>query len=100
MQFLRHLQRTKLLLHMVDISATADAYGNEKVGVGLLPIEQVRKLEIELERHDPALLDKPRWLVLNKADLMPQEEAQALAEALIAELRWTAPWYLVSAVEP
>lgn len=98
MQFLRHLQRTKLLLHMVDISATADAYGNEKVGVGLLPIEQVRKLELELERHDPALLDKPRWLVLNKADLMPQEEAQALAEALIAELRWTAPWYLVSAV--
>ncbi|HHW4680436.1 MAG TPA: GTPase ObgE, partial [Xylella taiwanensis] len=87
-QFLRHLQRTRLLLHMVDISATADVYGNEKVGVGLLPTEQVRKLELELERHDPALLAKPRWLVLNKADVMPEEEAHAVAEALIAELGW------------
>ncbi|HHW4678785.1 MAG TPA: GTPase ObgE [Xylella sp.] len=97
-QFLRHLQRTRLLLHMVDLSSTIDAYGNEKLGVGLLPGEQVRKLELELGRHDPDLLAKPRWLVLNKADLMPAEEAQATAEALIAELGWTGEWYIVSAL--
>ena len=62
------------------------------------PAEQVRALERELERHDPELLDKPRWLVMNKADLLPPGESQALAESIVAELGWTGPWYLVSAI--
>ena len=91
--FLRHIQRTHLLLHLVDI-APMDYEGQ---GV-LSPAEQVRAIENELRKHDPELLDKPRWLVLNKADLMFEDEAKAAAEAIIAELGWTAPWYLVSAI--
>jgi len=92
-QFLRHLQRTRLLLHLVDIAPLAYE-GDES----LSPADQVRALERELERHDPELLQKPRWLVLNKADLLPPDEAQALAESIVAELGWTGPWYLVSAI--
>ncbi|AZR23734.1 GTPase ObgE [Xanthomonas vasicola] len=91
-QFLRHLQRTRLLLHLVDI-APMDG-GVE----GVSPAEQVRTIERELERHDPELLKKPRWLVLNKADLMFEDEARAAAETIVAELGWMAPWYLVSAL--
>jgi len=91
-QFLRHLQRTRLLLHLVDISPMEG--GVE----GISPVEQVRAIERELEKHDSELLAKPRWLVLNKADLMFEDEAQAAAEAIVAELGWTAPWYLVSAL--
>lgn len=91
-QFLRHLQRTRLLLHLVDVSPMEG--GVE----GVSPAEQVRLLERELERHDPELLAKPRWLVLNKADLMFEDEARAAAEQVVAELGWTGPWYLVSAL--
>ncbi len=91
--FLRHIQRTHLLLHLVDI-APMDYEGQEM----LSPAQQVRAIENELRKHDPELLDKPRWLVLNKADLMFEDEAKAAAEAIIAELGWTAPWYLVSAI--
>ena len=91
--FLRHIQRTHLLLHLVDI-APMDYEGQEM----LSSAQQVRAIENELRKHDPELLDKPRWLVLNKADLMFEDEAKAAAEAIIAELGWTAPWYLVSAI--
>ena len=90
-QFLRHLQRTRLLLHLVDISPMEG-------GVEISPVEQVRAIERELERHDPELLDKPRWLVLNKADLMFEDEAKAAAEQIIADLGWKEPWFLVSAL--
>jgi GTP-binding protein len=96
-QFLRHLQRTRLLLHLVDISPALGVYGEGELDVAS-PAEQVRTLERELERHDPQLLDKPRWLVLNKADLMFEDEARAVAEAVVAELGWAGPWYLVSAL--
>ena len=91
-QFLRHLQRTRLLLHLVDISPMEG--GVE----GVSPVEQVRAIERELEKHDPELLDKPRWLILNKADLMFEDEARAAAEQVIAELGWDQPWFLVSAL--
>ncbi|GAB3727352.1 GTPase ObgE [Luteimonas pelagia] len=100
-QFLRHLQRTRLLLHLVDIApmgyeSTFDD-GSDDDGAPD-PVEQVRKLERELERHDPELLAKPRWLVLNKADLMPEADAKARAEDIVARLGWEGPWYLVSAI--
>lgn len=93
--FLRHVQRTRLLLHLVDISPL-DPLGAS--GHMPPPAEQVRAIEHELRRYDPALLEKPRWLVLNKADLMLEEEARAAAAAVVAELGWQAPWYLVSAL--
>ena len=93
--FLRHVQRTRLLLHLVDISPM-DAMGG---GAHMpSPVEQVRAIEHELRKYDPAMLEKPRWLVLNKADLMFEDEARAAAEAIVSELGWEAPWFLVSAI--
>ncbi|GAB3353540.1 GTPase ObgE [Lysobacter tyrosinilyticus] len=91
-QFLKHLQRTRLLLHLVDI---APMEGGVE---GITPAEQVRAIERELEKHDPELLQKPRWLVLNKADLLLEEEQQEAAQAIIDELGWKNRWYLVSAL--
>ncbi len=91
-QFLRHVQRTRLLLHLVDM---APMEGGVE---GINPAEQVRAIERELEKHDPELLAKPRWLVLNKADLMLEEEQQAAAQAIIDELDWKGRWYMVSAI--
>ncbi len=89
--FLRHLQRTRLLLHLVDMAPMEG-------GVEISPSEQVRAIERELDKHDPELLQKPRWLVLNKADLMMDDDAQERAAEVIAELGWSAPWYMVSAL--
>ena len=91
-QFLKHLQRTRLLLHLVDM---APMEGGVE---GVSPAEQVRAIERELEKHDPELLDKPRWLVLNKADLLLEDEQQETAKAIIDELGWTDRWYMVSAI--
>ena len=89
--FLRHVQRTRLLLHLVDLAPMEG-------GVEVAPAEQVRAIERELQKYDPAMLEKPRWLVLNKADLMFEDEARARAEEVIRELGWTQPWFLVSAI--
>lgn len=90
--FLRHVQRTRLLLHLVDIAPM------DYEGSAVSPAEQVRAIERELRKYDPAMLEKPRWLVLNKADLMFEDEAREAAEKIVAELGWTGPWYLVSAL--
>ncbi len=90
--FLRHVQRTRLLLHLVDIAPM------DYEGSAVSPAEQVRAIEAELRKYDPAMLEKPRWLVLNKADLMFEDEAREAAEKIVAELGWTQPWYLVSAL--
>jgi GTP-binding protein len=88
-QFLKHLQRTRVLLHLVEVAPMTPEDD---------PVEQVRLLERELEKFDPGLLDMPRWLVFTKADLMPGEQAQERAEQAVADLGWTAPWALISAV--
>ncbi|MEF9978196.1 MAG: GTPase ObgE [Thermomonas sp.] len=90
--FLRHVQRTRLLLHLVDVAPM------DYEGSAMSPADQVRAIENELRKYDPAMLEKPRWLVLNKADLMFEDEAKAAAEAIVAELGWTAPWYITSAL--
>ena len=95
--FLRHVQRTGLLLHLVDIAPMPFDSGSGGVE-GTSPAEQVRAIEHELRRYDPGMLDKPRWLVLNKADLMLEEEARERAAEVVAELGWEQPWYLVSAI--
>jgi GTP-binding protein len=88
-QFLRHLQRTKVLLHLVDIAPFHDAID---------PAADVKAIAAELKKYDPALAKKPRWLVMNKADLLEPAEARKRAQALVKKLRWTKPWFLVSAV--
>ncbi len=84
--FLRHIQRTRLLLHLVEIEPLD----------GSDAVEQIRTIERELARFDPALMDKPRWLLLNKADLLPAEDAKALAEDIVSRLGWKAPWFVIS----
>jgi GTP-binding protein len=58
----------------------------------------VRAIEQELQKFNPELLERPRWLVLNKADMLAEDERQAVAEKIVAELEWTQPWFLVSAI--
>ena len=87
-QFLRHVARTSLLLHLVDIAPVDDTD----------VAAQVRAIEQELAKFNPELLERPRWLVLNKADMLAADERQAVAEKIIAELGWTQPWFLVSAI--
>ena len=89
-QFLRHLQRTHLLLHLVDM-APFDAEAD--------PAAEVKALANELKKYDAALAKKPRWLVFNKADLLEPKEAKKRAEALVKKLRWTKPWFVVSAIQ-
>ncbi len=73
-RFLKHLQRTGLLLHLVDI-APFDPSGD--------PAKDAKAILEELRKYDPALYDKPRWLVINKIDLVPEEERQARVAALL-----------------
>src|SRR3546814_19235680 len=79
--FLRHVQRTRLLLHLVDIAPM-------ETGVEAEPVEQVRAIEAELRKYDPAMLDKPRWLIINQADLMFEDEAREKAAENVAGLGW------------
>lgn len=87
-QFLKHLQRTRLLLHLVDI-APID---------GADPVEQVRALERELLQFDQDLARRERWLVLTKTDQIDEAQAASITERVISELGWEAPWFAISAV--
>lgn len=84
--FLRHIQRTRLLLHLVEIEPLD---GGDAA-------DQVRAIEHELRKFDAGLMEKPRWLLLNKADLLTREDALEQARKVIGELGWTAPWFIVS----
>jgi GTPase len=88
-QFLRHLQRTHLLLHLVDM-APFDA--------AVDPAAEVKALAGELKKYDPQLAKKPRWLVFNKADLLEAKEAKRRAVALVRKLRWTRPSFVISSI--
>jgi GTP-binding protein len=87
-QFLKHLQRTKLLLHLVEIAPMDE----------MPPEEAIRKLEQELVNFDSDLGEKPRWLVFTKADVLDQEEAKAIVDRVVKELNWTDPWFMISSV--
>ena len=85
--FLRHLRRTRLLLHVVDI-------GKEKSSDS---IDAIRTVERELIAFDKELATRSRWMILNKADLVAQGEADRVAAELIRALAWTGPCYVISA---
>ncbi|WP_114416955.1 Obg family GTPase CgtA [Marinospirillum perlucidum] len=87
-KFLRHLTRCRLLLHVVDI-APVDASD---------PVENVRILTRELKTYSNTLSERPRWLVLNKLDMLPEEEAEELCQRIISELDWTGPVFRISAI--
>lgn len=87
-QFLKHLARTSLLLHLVDMSPPDPDTD---------PAEEVRVLEAELAKFSHELADRPRWLVCNKIDLLAPEERDTRCEALVDELNWQGPWFALSA---
>ena len=86
-QFLRHLSRTSLLLHLVDI-APLDGETD--------PVQEARAIAEELRKYDEALYNKPRWLVLNKIDML--EDAQAQAEKFVQEFGWQDRYFTISAI--
>jgi GTP-binding protein len=87
-QFLKHLQRTRLLLHLVDIAP---------LDIAADPADAFRSIENELNKYSAELADKPRWLVINKIDLLPSDDLEVAREMLLAELDWPGPVFLVSA---
>lgn len=89
LQFLRHLQRTELLWHVVDIAPFDE---------GVDPVAQARAIVKELKAYDPGLHARPRWLVLNKIDMVPAEEREARVRDFVRRLRWKGPVFAVSAL--
>jgi GTP-binding protein len=87
-QFLRHLRRTRLLLHLVDVGSVG---GSES-------IEGVRVLEKELTVFDKVLSDRPRWLLLNKIDLVSEPRIDRLKTEMIDKLGWTDRVYMTSGI--
>ncbi len=88
-QFLKHLDRTRLLLHLVDIAPMDEAVD---------PADEVRKIAAELQNYSPELAERERWLVINKIDLLMPEEVESRREQLLAELSWSGPVFMISAV--
>jgi GTP-binding protein len=86
--FLRHLQRTRLLLHIVDM-APFD---------GVDPVAQAKAIVKELRKYDESLYQKPRWIVLNKLDMVPAEARDALVKDFVKRMRWKGPVFQVSAL--
>ncbi|MFM8240410.1 MAG: Obg family GTPase CgtA [Actinomycetota bacterium] len=87
-QFLRHLQRTELLLHLVDLAPFDDAD----------PVQHAKAIVEELRKYDEALHRKPRWLVLNKMDMVPVEERAARVKDFLKRLKWKGPVFEISAL--
>ncbi len=88
-QFLRHLQRTRVLLHMVDMAPFDDSVD---------PVAQARAIVAELKKYDKALYEKPRWLVLNKLDMVPEDQRATLVKQFVRRLRWKGPVFEISAL--
>ncbi len=88
-QFLRHLARTRLLLHIVDIAP---------FDPGADPVRDAAAIARELQRHDESLFQKPRWLVLNKLDLLPDDERVQRVKELLERFDHPAPVFEISAI--
>ena len=86
-RFLKHLMRTRLLLHMVDILPPEGD-----------PVEHARVVQQELENFSPTLAEHERWLVLNKIDLIPEKERKKKVQSMVKALRWKGPVYAVSSI--
>ena len=88
-QFLRHLERCRVLLHLVDLMPVD----------GSDPVDNAKAIINELEKYSPKLAAKPRWLVFNKIDLLLPEEAEELTKRIADELGWEGDFYQISAFQ-
>lgn len=84
-QFLKHVSRTTVLFHMLDILPHEGD-----------PVEQFHAITHELEKFNPELLKKERWLVLNKIDLLPEDEAKKLCNDIVKKLKWKGKVFRIS----
>ncbi len=89
LQFLKHLSRTGLLLHLID----AMPYDNTGS-----PVQSAQKIIHEVEKWSDDLANKPRWLILNKIDRLPPEDVDAHCQAIVDELGWDAPVFKIAAI--
>ena len=87
--FLRHLQRTRLLLHIVDVAPFDE---------GVDPVAQAKAIVAELKKYDAGLYNKPRWLVLNKLDMVPTEKRQAVVKDFVKRFKYKGPVFEISAL--
>ena len=88
-QFLRHLQRTRLLLHIVDLAP---------FDTNIDPVKEAKAIVKELKKYDESLHVKPRWLVLNKLDMVPEDERDAKVKDFIKRFGWKGPMFRISAL--
>ncbi|RCV87030.1 Obg family GTPase CgtA [Billgrantia montanilacus] len=88
LRFLKHLTRTRLLFHVVDMAPFDESD----------PVEAAEAIIHELGQFSPALAELPRWLVVNKLDLVPEEEREARVAAIVEGLAWEGPVYRISAI--
>lgn len=88
-RFLKHLSRTRLLMHLIDV-APLDSEAD--------PVDDARKIVAELERFSPELAERERWIVLNKIDLIGDDDVETLRSRIIDELGWSGPVYSISAL--
>jgi GTP-binding protein len=89
LQFLKHLSRTGLLLHLIDVMP----YESMET-----PVQAAKTIIHEIEKWSDDLAAKPRWLVLNKIDRLPSDEVESHCQAIIDELEWTGPVYKIAAI--
>ncbi len=89
LQFLKHLLRTGLLLHLIDVEPYDSAES---------PVQAAKKIIHEVEKWSDELATKPRWLVLNKIDRLFEEEVDQRCQAIVDELEWTGPVFKIAAI--
>ncbi len=88
-QFLRHLTRTRLLLHIVDIAPMDDNSD---------PIDDAKSIMLELKKYDELLYQKPRWLVINKVDMLSDDNEKEICTEFIHNLGWNGKSFIISAL--
>lgn len=88
-QFLRHLQRTHLLLHIVDLAPFDE---------NIDPVKEAKAIVQELKKYDQSLYEKPRWVVLNKLDMVPEDEREKRVKDFLKRYKWKGPCFSISAI--
>nr|WP_298380686.1 Obg family GTPase CgtA [uncultured Halomonas sp.] len=88
LRFLKHLTRTRLLLHVVDVEPFDESD----------PVEAAQAITHELEQFSATLAERPRWLVLNKLDLLPEDERKTRVNDIVSRLGWDGPMFCISAI--
>lgn len=88
-RFLKHLTRTRLILHMVDMMPLDE---------NIDPVQDAKALVAELSKYDETLYQKPRWLVLNKADMLPGDRREKICSDFIHQLGWKEKSFIISAL--